>query len=85
MRFEAAGNVADLCVALPAIGFRFRVTSLEATQEQVDGSVVNSYTNANRIEWHLWEIDLRFAPGLPPGWRVLGAGPLGRVKTYVSS
>ena len=18
--------------------------------------------------WHLWEIDLRFAPGLPPGW-----------------
>jgi len=22
-----------------------------------------SYTNATRIEWHLWEIDLRFAPG----------------------
>jgi len=20
------------------------------------------------IGWHLWEIDLRFAPGLPPGW-----------------
>ena len=31
-------------------------------------SLVNSHTNATRIEWHLWEIDLRFAPGLPPGW-----------------
>jgi len=24
--------------------------------------------NATRIGWHLWEIDLIFAPGLPPGW-----------------
>jgi len=32
-------------------------------------SLVNSYTDATRIGWHLWEIDLRFAPGLPPGWR----------------
>jgi len=32
-------------------------------------SLVNSHTNATRIGWHLWEIDLRFAPGLPPGWR----------------
>ena len=31
-------------------------------------SLVNSHTNATRIGWHLWEIDLRFAPGLPPGW-----------------
>ena len=31
-------------------------------------SPVNSHTNATRIGWHLWEIDLRFAPGLPPGW-----------------
>ena len=31
-------------------------------------SLVNSDTNATRIGWHLWEIDLRFAPGLPPGW-----------------
>ena len=31
--------------------------------------LVNSRTNATRIGWHLWEIDLRFAPGLPPGWR----------------
>ena len=30
-------------------------------------SLVNSHTNATRIGWHLWEIDLRFAPGLPPG------------------
>jgi len=26
-------------------------------------SSVNSHTNATRIGWHLWEIDLRFAPG----------------------
>jgi len=31
-------------------------------------SSVNSHTNATRIGWHLWEIDLIFAPGLPPGW-----------------
>ena len=31
-------------------------------------SSVNSHTNATIIGWHLWEIDLRFAPGLPPGW-----------------
>ena len=30
-------------------------------------SLVNSHTNATRIGWNLWEIDLRFAPGLPPG------------------
>ena len=30
-------------------------------------SAVNSHTNATRIGWHLWEIDLRFAHGLPPG------------------
>ena len=34
-------------------------------------SLVNSHTNATRIGWHLWEIDLRFVPGLPPGWRQL--------------
>ena len=31
-------------------------------------SPVNSHTNSTRIGWHLWEIDLIFAPGLPPGW-----------------
>ena len=31
-------------------------------------SLVNSHTNATRIGWHLREIDLRFATGLPPGW-----------------
>ena len=31
-------------------------------------SVVNSHTNATRIGWHLWGIDFRFCPGLPPGW-----------------
>ena len=33
-------------------------------------SSVNSHTNATRIGWHLWEIDLRFAHGLPPGWSI---------------
>ena len=31
-------------------------------------ALVNSHTNATRIGWHLWEIDLRFSSGLPPGW-----------------
>ena len=31
-------------------------------------SLVNSYTNATSKRWHLWEIDLRFAPGLSPRW-----------------
>jgi hypothetical protein len=42
-------------------------------------SLVNSYKNATRIGWHLCQIELRFAPGLPPGWnrdraRVQGRG-----------
>ena len=31
---------------------------------------VNSHTNATRIGWHLWEIDLRFASGLQGGERM---------------
>ena len=31
-------------------------------------SAVNSHTNATRIGWYLWEIDLRFASGLSAGW-----------------
>jgi hypothetical protein len=31
-------------------------------------SPVNSHANATSRRKHLWEIDLRFAPGLPPGW-----------------
>ena len=30
-------------------------------------SLVNSHTHTTSIGWHLWEIDLRFAPGLAPG------------------
>ena len=30
--------------------------------------LVDSHTNATSERWHLWEIDSRFAPGLPPGW-----------------
>ena len=29
---------------------------------------VNYHTNATRIGWHVWDIDLGFATGLPPGW-----------------
>ena len=31
-------------------------------------SLVNSNSSATRIVWNMWEIDLRFAPELPPGW-----------------
>ena len=45
-------------------------------------SLVNSHTNATRIGWRLWEIDLRFAPGLPPGWlRILQTGCHGAIDT----
>jgi len=30
-------------------------------------SLVNSPTHVTTIGWQLWEIDLRFAPGFPPG------------------
>ena len=39
-------------------------------------SSVNSHTIATRIGWHMWEIDLRFATGLPPGWRSKSSAPL---------
>ena len=48
-------------------------------------SLVKSHTNATRIGWHLWEIDLRFAPWLPPGWIcVLNVPdpPQARVRTF---
>jgi len=31
-------------------------------------SLVNSHANATSKSQHLWEIDFRFAPGLPPWW-----------------
>jgi hypothetical protein len=31
-------------------------------------SLVNSHSNATSRRWHLLEIDLRFAPRLPPWW-----------------
>jgi len=36
--------------------------------------LANSHKNATRIGWHLWEIDLIFASGLPPGWGVAFEG-----------
>jgi len=44
-------------------------------------SVVNSHRNATRIGWHLWEIDLRFAPGLPPGWCAAESRPSSTART----
>ena len=31
-------------------------------------SLDNSHSNATSWRWHLWEVDLEFALGLPPGW-----------------
>ena len=68
--------------SLPATGITFELDldsllqfALEATLEAAHGqqmmvSLVNSHTNATRIGWHLWEIDIRVSPGLPPGWLV---------------
>ena len=39
-------------------------TTLEATQGQMDVLLVNSHTNATSKSWHLWDIDLTFAPQL---------------------
>jgi len=72
-----AGQRADLDRQGPAVrgGERHEASrepqaTLEATQGQIDGLLVNSHTNATRIRWQLWETDLRFAPGLPPGWNL---------------
>ena len=46
-------------------------TTLETTQEQIDGffSQIPSkcYLPEVAFGWHMWEIDLDFPPGLPPG------------------
>jgi len=42
-------------------------STLEATQGSMV-SLVSSHTNATRIGRHLWDIDSKFSPGLPPGW-----------------
>ena len=39
-------------------------------------SLVNFHKNATSKRWHLWEIELRFASGLPPG-RIRGGRFLG--------
>jgi len=49
-------------------GLRVRCEAAqEATQGQMDFLSVNSHTNATRNGCHLWEIDLKSAPGLSPG------------------
>ena len=37
-------------------------------------SLANSHSNATSRRQHLWEIDLRFSPGLPPGWPARARG-----------
>ena len=37
-------------------------------------SLLKSHSNATSRRQHLWEIDLRFAPGLPPGWNPILRG-----------
>ena len=42
--------------------------TLEATQGQIGVFLSQLIYRCHRIGWHLWEIDFRFANGLPPGW-----------------
>ena len=51
----------DARQAIPPIGN-------QALHPQIDGFVSQLPFNTTRVEWHPWEIGLRFAPGLPPGW-----------------
>jgi len=44
-------------------------------------SFIKSRANATRIGWHLWEIDLRFAPGLPTGWILSSRSQPRHIKT----
>ena len=58
-----------LTSATPQVsGPSYPLTTLETTQGQMVVALVNSHANATFWRWHLWEIDLRFASGLPPGW-----------------
>ena len=77
---EVIGGASDVeCVESAVVRVRHQpqtglhTTSPQPPWRQPRGKLmvdsVNSYTNANRIGWHLCEIDLRFAPGVPPGWR----------------
>ena len=34
------------------------------------------------LGWHLWEIDLTFAPGFPPGWLANCIGTVEQVTAY---
>ena len=43
-------------------------TTLRQPRGKLMVPFVNSHEHATRIGWYLWDIDLRFAPGLPPGW-----------------
>ena len=77
---EELSFVCGLC------GWRF-ITNLPWRQPRGKSlvSLVNSHPNATRMGWHLWEIDLRFAPGLPPGWSAVrkrqGCLPLPRAAS----
>jgi len=56
----------EAMVSLPPLA------TFEATQGQIDLFFSQLPHTCIRIGWHLWEIDLIFAPGLPPGWSTLG-------------
>ena len=53
----------------PKFGLQGYLAHKRQPRDKLIVSLVNSHTNAARIRWHLWEIDLRFAPGLPQGWK----------------
>jgi hypothetical protein len=57
-----------LCCSCLTLKASFQAsTTLETTHGRIDFLKVNSNSNATSRRWQLWEIDLRFAPGLPPG------------------
>ena len=46
-------------------------------------SLVTSHTNAIFNSQHLWDIDLRFSPGLPPMWRAAGLFQVQGVREWI--
>ena len=67
-----------------------RITpALEATHGQIDGFFSQLPYKCHLEEVALWEIDFRFAPGLPPGWFCPRAerrgGREGRLPSHRSS
>ena len=64
--------------------FLREVTSRKPTWRQIKGkwmvSLFNSHKNATSKRQYLWEIDLGFAPGFPPGWYAAAKCEMGGLR-----